>query len=609
MESNTKKKKKSKKKLIIIGIVVIFVLANIIISAQNKAKKEAEEHKTISESIERKTIVKSISATGTIKSTNTKEYATTLVGKNVKNVNVKVGDKVNVGDILVTFDTNDLNDSLKLAQDGLDIAKEQTNLGINAAEKGVNSATDARNSQGNNLDKEIKNIEGNINQMDSQIVAIQNNEATLSGAVAIEKANFDNVSSANKAIVDNYNTKNTEYINATNELENYKITYQEAQNNYNKFFPTGNISVQFDPVTGIQIPRRDYQDGDYATTEHKNVDVNFAASKTTLKNLEDKVNSAKIAVNNIQKDYNTAKKAIDEAEKKYNDVLSQKKQLDDRLQELLASKNQLNASYEQAKSTADSTKKSLDSAVDQAKTSLENSKLTAKSTLLSQEGQLKTIREQVEKGTLKADVSGTVTNINVKEGDIYQGGTVLKIEGCETFMIEAQIDEYDIPDIKTGMKVKIKTDATRDEELEGRVTFVAPTATENMAGSGIPMTGGSSSVEAKYKIEISVDSVNDRLRIGMNAKLSIITEEAENTLVVPYDAVETKENGKNVIKILGEDGVTETEIEVTKGLESDYYTEIKSDKIKEGMKVIVPDTGSGDAMSTLINSMQASSGF
>lgn len=608
MENNKKKKKKSKKKIAIIILVIIIVLW-VVIGNQNKAKKAELDNKISTENIEKRTIVKTISASGTIKSTNSKEYTTTLVGKTVKNVNVKVGDRVNVGDSLVTFDIKDLKDSLKVAQDGLNIAREQTNLGISAAEKGVNSATDARNSQGNSLDNQVNSLSGSIGQIDTQIAEIQKTVDNLS---QVEKT-YNNIN-ASKVIIDNYESNMTSYNKSLQELESYKISYQEIQNKYNKFFPAGNITIQLDPVSGMQYDKDKYQDGEYATTEHRTVDSNFTFAKQNLQNLENNVASLKSTIDSLQVQYNTAKATFNETEynqikENYQKIQSQKQEAEKMLKELTSNKSQLNAQYEQAKSTADSTKKSLDSAVDQARTSLENSRLTAKSTILTQESQLKTVREQVEKGTLKSDVAGTVTNINVKEGDLYQGETILKIEGCETFMIEAQIDEYDIADVKVGMKVKIKTDATREEELEGKVTFVAPTATENMVGNGMSLTGATTSNGATYKIEISVDSVNDRLRIGMNAKLSIITEEATNTLTIPYDAIETKEDGKNVIKVLEEDGTTQTEIEVTKGLESDYYTEIKSDKVKEGMKVIVPDTGSGDAMNTLINSMQASTGI
>ena len=45
----------------------------------------------------------------------------------------------------------------------------------------------------------------------------------------------------------------------------------------------------------------------------------------------------------------------------------------------------------------------------------------------------------------------------VKKGDLYSGSAIAVVEGCNEFIIEAEIDEYDIPDVEVGMKVLIKT--------------------------------------------------------------------------------------------------------------------------------------------------------
>ena len=133
------------------------------------------------------------------------------------------------------------------------------------------------------------------------------------------------------------------------------------------------------------------------------------------------------------------------------------------------------------------------------------------------------------------------------------------------------------------MDVKIRTDSTRDEELEGKVIFIAPASNEmNSANTGMSMSGVSSS-KASYLVKIEILTPNDRLKLGMNAKLSIITDKSENALVVPYDAINEKNDGKHYITIIKDDGSRE-DIEVEIGLESGYYTEVKSDKIAEGMR-------------------------
>lgn len=97
--------------------------------------------------------------------------------------------------------------------------------------------------------------------------------------------------------------------------------------------------------------------------------------------------------------------------------------------------------------------------------------------------QRKRYQEQKDDAVIVAGMDGTITAINVIEGNAFSGGTVATIEGVDHFIVEAQIEEYDIPDIAVGMKVLIKTDATREEELEGIVTYVAPRATNSGGGN------------------------------------------------------------------------------------------------------------------------------
>lgn len=179
--------------------------------------------------------------------------------------------------------------------------------------------------------------------------------------------------------------------------------------------------------------------------------------------------------------------------------------------------------------------------------------------------------------------------------------------------MEAEIDEYDIPDIAVGMRVLIKTDATRDEELEGTVIYTAPSSTSMNAASALATTSASSvtgTSSATYTVKIALETQNDRLRLGMNAKLSIITESRENVWSVPYDAVYDREDGTHYIEILkNEETEEKQEITVEKGLEGTYYIEISSDELKEGMKVVLPKIEAGSSIEDLIEMMGADAGL
>ena len=93
----SKAKKKNRKKQIIIALIIIAIFVGVVILSSNRFRRSEEENKITTEKIEKRTIVSSISATGIVKSSDTKEFTTTLVGSEVKAVNVKVGDKVKMG--------------------------------------------------------------------------------------------------------------------------------------------------------------------------------------------------------------------------------------------------------------------------------------------------------------------------------------------------------------------------------------------------------------------------------------------------------------------------------------------------------------------------------
>ena len=257
---------------------------------------------------------------------------------------------------------------------------------------------------------------------------------------------------------------------------------------------------------------------------------------------------------------------------------------------------------------------------------LNKGNVTANDNVKSLERQLEQNQDSLDNYIVTAPITGLVTAVNAQEGNGYQAttGALFTVQAVDIFEVTTQVDEYDINNVKVGQKVAIMTDATGDDELEGKVTFIAPTATA--------ATGNSTS--NTFEVKVDVVKKDERLRLGMSAKLNILVDTHNNVLAVPYDAIEEKEDGQTVIyvvdktadvskpkdegapmiQVFGEDGIlkktTEStddlsdsdkpgkpgsranakEIPVQIGLESDYYTEVISPDINEGMTVLVNGT-------------------
>ncbi len=207
------------------------------------------------------------------------------------------------------------------------------------------------------------------------------------------------------------------------------------------------------------------------------------------------------------------------------------------------------------------------------------------------------VYESMEKTHVSSPISGYIITMNVEEGNNYaQGNTVFTVADTSGFVVSATVNEYDIANIATGLPAKIKFEATGDEEFDGEVTFVSVASEGSISGQQGQAVQGTSNV-ATYKVKIQLNENDDRLRVGMTAKASVILDSVDNVLAVPYDCVQQDKDGKDFVAVIKKDG-TKKNIYVTKGLESDYYVEIKGEGLKEGMTVeaIVKDAPSTDIM-------------
>ena len=292
----------------------------------------------------------------------------------------------------------------------------------------------------------------------------------------------------------------------------------------------------------------------------------------------------KAAEKNVQQ----KKEAYDLKATRYNELLSIKKAYENAQSTYSSAQSEVNAAekdLKEAEKTLEQKEKDLESAWESYDEAVEKSELQAQKDaledqLISQSQEEKTIEqysELIEDCVVKATMSGVITSLNVTEGNIFEGGNIYTIQDNEHFIVTSSVDEYDISSIEKGMPAYIKTDATGDVEMTGEVTYVAIAPTS----SGGSM--GAISNSASYTIKVTIDEADKNIRAGMTAKISISLEESADTLTVPYDAVTTLPNGTSTITV-DANGEKKT-IVVETGLETDYYTEIISDEITEGMTV------------------------
>lgn len=149
-----------KHKLLTVLLVLILVAAIVAgVIWRGKSKKPQMQPLTIETArIEKMDLTNSVSVTGTLATANGKTASTTLKDIKVTKVYVEVGDEVQEGDIICTFDSSDIEDALADAKnnyavnrqlDALDNYETQYQDTVSDAENSLQDAKDTRDAYKN----------------------------------------------------------------------------------------------------------------------------------------------------------------------------------------------------------------------------------------------------------------------------------------------------------------------------------------------------------------------------------------------------------------------------------------------------------------------------
>lgn len=201
------------KKRIIIWAVIIVIIGGVVflrISANNKSKYQSVKTAEVTQG----DIKAYLSTTAIIKSKNSKDYYG-LQGK-VKSVNVKVGDNVKKGQVLVAYEVQDLGSQVKQAQIQYDNAKLSKQILLNNNNDITNKISDF-DKQIADLDSQISALQKDTNPADQ--VKVQSQVQTLTSQKSQLKSTRDNLKPASSE----------QLKQADNQIQLAKISLDTAQ--------------------------------------------------------------------------------------------------------------------------------------------------------------------------------------------------------------------------------------------------------------------------------------------------------------------------------------------------------------------------------------------
>lgn len=146
----------------------------------------------------------------------------------------------------------------------------------------------------------------------------------------------------------------------------------------------------------------------------------------------------------------------------------------------------------------------------------------AESDLARIQAQIAAQTQRLEYYKLVSPMDGIVLKEDGEVGDMVDPGTILYRIGLEKpLWVVADVNEEDIPRVKTGQKALLRTDAFINQVLPGVVKQITP------AGDPVSKT---------FRVRIGLPD-DTPLRVGMSVEANIVSREKLDVLLVPANAV------------------------------------------------------------------------
>jgi len=156
--------------------------------------------------------------------------------------------------------------------------------------------------------------------------------------------------------------------------------------------------------------------------------------------------------------------------------------------------------------------------------------LQAKANKENLEKQLASLEEQNDMSRVKAPISGTVDEVNAKEGEMASPqGPAFRVVNTSNLKLTAKVSEAYVTNIKKGNKTIVSIPEL-NKDIEANVTFVGRTIEP---------------LSRTFNVEVKLPSYGD-LRPNMTGVIKVVYFTEANAITVPVNVVQTINNEKVV---------------------------------------------------------------
>ena len=213
-----------------------------------------------------------------------------------------------------------------------------------------------------------------------------------------------------------------------------------------------------------------------------------------------------------------------------------------------------------------------------------NAVSAAQRSLASAQANLDQANAKAASRTVTAPSSGSIVELNAKVGATVTGGMIMgesdtsggkqcmQIADLSKMKVTVQVGEKDIAKIAVGQSANVTYPAFPDIVSQGTVTAIASVANSDAANGGGSVT---------FNVDILIEAPDARLKPGMTAEVSVVTEQLDDVVMVPTMALMTEDGEHYYVNVATDDEGKQTHrVKVTVVTQNDNEAVVGKTQVK-----------------------------
>ena len=213
-----------------------------------------------------------------------------------------------------------------------------------------------------------------------------------------------------------------------------------------------------------------------------------------------------------------------------------------------------------------------------------NAVSAAQRSLASAQANLDQANAKAASRTVTAPSSGSIVELNAKVGATVTGGMIMgesdtsggkqcmQIADLSKMKVTVQVGEKDIAKIAVGQSANVTYPAFPDIVSQGTVTAIASVANSDSNSGGGSVT---------FNVDILIEAPDSRLKPGMTAEVSVVTEQLDDVVMVPTMALMTEDGEHYYVNVATDDEGKQTRrVKVTVVTQNDNEAVVGKTQVK-----------------------------